>query len=62
MISKKNKELENIGKEFNARHGVHKRSLTQLKSLWKKLKSRKNSDVAKDRREKKKTRGGPAEK
>jgi len=37
MISKKNKEWENIGKEFNSRH---KRSLTQLKSLWKKLKSR----------------------
>lgn len=61
MISKKNKEWENIGKEFNSRHGVHKRSLTQLKSLWKNLKARTKSAVAKERREKKKTGGGPAE-
>jgi hypothetical protein len=40
MISKKNKEWENIGKEFNSRHGVHNRSLTQLKSLFTNLKAR----------------------
>jgi hypothetical protein len=34
MISKKNKEWKNIGKEFNSRHDEHKRSLTQLKSLF----------------------------
>ena len=52
MSSRKNKECENIGKEFNSRHSVHKRSLTQLKSLWKHLKARTKSAVAKDRREK----------
>ena len=61
MISKRNKEWENIGKEFNSRHGVHKRSLTQLKSLWKNLKARTKSVVAKDRREQNKTGGGPAD-
>ena len=61
MISKKNKEWENIGKEFNSRHGVHKRSLTQLKALWKNLRARTKSAVAKDRREKRKTGGRPAE-
>ena len=34
MISKKNKEWENIGKEFNSRHGVHKRRLTQFQELY----------------------------
>ena len=53
MISKKNKEWKNIGKEFNSRHDEHKRSLTQLKSLWKYLKARTKSAVAKDRRKKK---------
>jgi hypothetical protein len=43
MISKKNKEWENIGKEFSSRHDEHKRSLTQLKSLWKYLKARTKS-------------------
>jgi hypothetical protein len=61
MISKKNKEWENIGKEFNSRHGVHNRSLTQLKSLFKNLKARTKSTVAKDIGEKKKTGGGPVE-
>lgn len=62
MVGRKNKEWENIGKEFNSRHGVHIRTLTQLKSLWKNLKARAKSAVAKDRREKKKTGGGPEEK
>ena len=52
MISKKNNEWENIGKEFNSRHGVHNRSLTQSKSLFENLKARTKSAVAKDRREK----------
>jgi hypothetical protein len=40
---------------------LNKRSLTQLKSLWKNLKARTKSAVAKDRREKKKTGEGPTE-
>ena len=35
IISKMNKEWENIGRELNSRHGVHTRSVTQLISLWK---------------------------
>jgi hypothetical protein len=35
IISKKNKKWENIGKEFNSRHGVHKRSFITLASLYK---------------------------
>lgn len=60
MVSKKNTEWTNIEKEFNSRHGVNKRTITQLKSLWKNLKARTKSAVAKERREKKKTGGGPA--
>jgi hypothetical protein len=37
------------------------KTLTQLKSLWKNLKARSKSAVAKERRERKKTGGGPAE-
>jgi hypothetical protein len=61
MISKKNAEWSNIEKEFNSRYGINKRSLTQLKSLWKNLKARTKSVVAKERRERKKTGGEPAE-
>jgi len=61
MISKKNNEWENIGKEFNSRHGVHNRILTQLKSLFKNSKARTKSAIAKDRREKKKTGGEPVQ-
>lgn len=43
MVSKKNTEWTNIEKEFNSRHGVNKRTITQLKSLWKNLKARTNS-------------------
>ena len=35
--------------------------MTQLKSLWKNLKARTKSVVAKDRREQNKTEGGPAD-
>jgi hypothetical protein len=40
MVCKKNTEWTNIEKEFNSRHGVNKRTITQLKSLWKNLKAR----------------------
>lgn len=45
--------------QFNASHGVNQRTCTQLKSLWKNMKSRTKSAVAKNRREKAKTGGGP---
>ncbi|KAK3084190.1 hypothetical protein FSP39_009793 [Pinctada imbricata] len=61
MITKKSNEWNIIEKEFNSRHGVNFRSLKQLKSLWKNLKARAKTAVAKERREKKKTGGGPAE-
>ncbi|XP_062584822.1 myb/SANT-like DNA-binding domain-containing protein 3 [Saccostrea cucullata] len=60
MVSKKNTEWINIEKEFNSRHGVNKRTITQLKSLWKNLKARTKSAVAKERRDKIKTGGGPS--
>ena len=59
MVSKKNSEWEKITSEFNASHGVNQRTCTQLKSLWKNMKSRTKSAVAKDRRAKAKTGGGP---
>lgn len=62
MICKKKKEWENIENAFNARHGVNTRSITQLKSLWKNLKARAKADVAKERRDRRKTGGGPMEK
>ena len=62
MILKKNSEWEKITDEFNARHGVNQRKCIQLKSLWKNMKARTKSAVAKDRRrERTKTAGGPAE-
>ncbi|XP_061192433.1 uncharacterized protein LOC133200679 [Saccostrea echinata] len=60
MVSKKNTEWINIEKELNSRHGVNKRTIIQLKSLWKNLKAIKKSAVAKERRDKKKTGGGPS--
>ncbi|XP_062619358.1 myb/SANT-like DNA-binding domain-containing protein 3 [Saccostrea cucullata] len=60
MVSKKNTEWINIEKEFNSRHGVNKRTIIQLKSLWKNLKARTKSAVAKERRDKRKTGGGPS--
>lgn len=45
--------------QFNASHGINQRTCTQLNSLWKNMKSRTKSAVAKDRREKAKTGGGP---
>ena len=58
MIEKKNKEWDDLAAEFNSRHGVHQRTVTQLRFLWKNLKSKTKSDVAKERREKSKTGGG----
>ncbi|XP_062573814.1 myb/SANT-like DNA-binding domain-containing protein 3 [Saccostrea cucullata] len=59
MVLKKNSEWEKITTEFNASHGVNQRTCIQLKSLWKNMKSRTKSAVAKDRRERTKTGGGP---
>lgn len=59
MVLKKNSEWEKITTEFNASHGVHQRTCIQLKSLWKNMKSRTKTAVARDRREKAKTGGGP---
>lgn len=50
MILKKNSEWEKITDEFNASHGVNQRKCIQLKSLWKNMKARTKSAVAKDRR------------
>ncbi|XP_065944341.1 myb/SANT-like DNA-binding domain-containing protein 3 [Magallana gigas] len=61
MIHKKNLEWENLAKEFNSRNDVNIRISTRLKSLWKNLKSRSKSAVAKERREKSKTGGGVIE-
>uniref|UniRef100_A0A8W8L723 Myb/SANT-like DNA-binding domain-containing protein n=1 Tax=Magallana gigas TaxID=29159 RepID=A0A8W8L723_MAGGI len=61
MIHKKNFEWENLAKEFNSRNGVNIRTSTQLNSLWKNLKSRSKSAVAKERRERSKTGGGVVE-
>lgn len=54
MVSKKISEWEKITSEFNASHGVNQRTCTQLKPLWKNMKSRTKSAVAKDRRRKQK--------
>ena len=61
-LKKKKKEWSLIEKEFNSRHGVHKRTILQLKALLKNLKSRAKTGVAKERREKKKLAGVPQEK
>jgi hypothetical protein len=59
MVLKKNSEWEKITSEFNASHGVNQMTCVQLRSLWKNMKSRTKMAVAKDRREKAKSGGGP---
>lgn len=61
MILKKNKEWDDLAAEFNSRHGINKRTTAQPKSLWKNLKSKTKSAVAKERRDQTKTGGGVSE-
>ena len=56
----KNSEWDKIADEFNASHGINCRKYIQLKSLWKNMEARTKSVIAKNRRERSKTGGGPA--
>ena len=47
--------MEKVADELNASHGVNPRKYIQLKSLWKNMKARTKSVIAKDRRERTKT-------
>lgn len=56
---KKKESWDKICKMFNAHHSVNNRSLKQLKDLWKNLKMKAKQSKAQEKRERKKTGGGP---
>ena len=58
IIEKKDKAWDTVTQQFNARHGVNKRTKKQLKDAWQNLKKIAKKEVAKDKQEKRITGGG----
>ncbi len=61
MIGKKEEAWQDICKIFGSRHGVNKRTVKQLKALWKNMKGKAKKAIATERRERIKTGGGKAD-
>ena len=59
MIEKKKKLWEQISAKFSSLPGTSTRTDPQLKKAWENLKARARKSVAKEKRERKQTGGGP---
>ena len=59
IVEKKKRIWDEMHKDFSSAPGVNVRSVKQLKALWKNMKSKAKKDVAHDKKERRKTGGGP---